>query len=116
MTDVAGQVIGLVPVALAAGVLTKVIKEVPGSEKPRRAKARKKVKTHWKYHPVFKNAYLDTWYGKSPATYNQAHEACNKNGDEMIAWNMETNPELHKTIYGEATKETQQVIMDRRLE
>jgi len=99
VADVSQQVIGLVPVALAAGVLKKTLEEKP--------------KTHWKYHPVFKDAYLDLWYEKSPITYNQAHEACNRDGDEMITWNKETNPELDRTIYGEAKKETRQAIMER---
>jgi len=97
MADVAQQVIGLVPVALGAMVLKKTLEEKP--------------KTHWKYHPVFKDAYLDIWYEKSPTTYNQAYEACNENGDEMLTWNKDTNPGLHKTIYDGAKKETQKVIM-----
>ena len=100
MADVAQQVIGLVPVALGAMVLKKTLEEKP-------------IKTHWKYHPVFKDAYLDLWYEKSPATYNQAHEACNKDGNEMITWNKATNPELDKVIYDKAKKETQRVIMER---
>lgn len=74
------------------------------------------IPVKWKFHEDFKSIFLDIWFEKSPEGFNQALEACDKVGNEMIVWLSDTNNELYKGIYDQAVKETQEEIVARRLE
>ena len=74
------------------------------------------VKTEWKFNETFKEIFLDIWYEKSPEGFNQALEACDKVGNEMIIWLSETNTNLYKKVYAQALKETQEEIMAQGLD
>ena len=74
------------------------------------------VKVRYKFDETFKDMFLGLWFEKSPETYNQAREACDQYGNEMIVWLSETNTDLYRTLYGQTLKETQVEIIDRRLD
>ena len=63
------------------------------------------IPVKWKFNQTFKELFLDIWYEKSPESFNQAHEACNELGNEMIVWLSDTNNKLYGKIYDESRKE-----------
>ena len=74
------------------------------------------VETKWKFNEDFKKIFLDIWHELSPESFNQALEACDRAGNEMIIWLSETNTDLYRKIYPQALKETQEEIVAKRLD
>jgi len=63
------------------------------------------VWVRWSYHPTYKDIFLDVWFDKGEKSYNEAHEACNEVGNEMIRWLKDTNSKLYTAVHYLTIKE-----------
>ena len=72
------------------------------------------VEVSWQFNADFKEAFLGIWFEKSPESYTEALEACDKIGNEMIIWLKTGSFGLYEKLYETSLKEKQEAIMARR--